>query len=77
MTEPRFDLTTRCAVCKAYRYEDVNQEGAWDGEIWRCGRHSGHLSLSARTERLLAWHDDGQLINKHEYAKLLRQWIYK
>lgn len=77
MIEPRMDLETRCAVCHAPRYSDVNEEGAWDGTIWRCGSHSGHQSLSYRTKRLLAWHDDGQLIHKDEYAKLLREWIYK
>lgn len=78
MTHPRMDTETRCAVCKAYRYHDVNEGGEWveDGN-WHCAIHSGNAWLAARTEALLRWHDEGQLIHKTEYAKLLREWVNK
>lgn len=29
-----------------------------------------------RTEKLLKFHDDGILVHKEEYAKLLREWAH-
>lgn len=72
---PRFDLETRCGSCKAYRYNDSNEEGTWHGDVWSCSTCSGG-TLIERTEKLLKFHDDGILVHKEEYAKLLREWAH-
>ena len=73
--DSRMDTETRCSTCSSYRYNDTRNKGIWIEDKWFCSIHNGGPSLTDRTRLILKYHDDGQLVNKSEYANLLKEWV--